>query len=228
MADIQDWVFFHGWEILIVGKIFSIYLISRFLGILSSERRPYIKLYLYRRGHIKKDIFVAIVIFFLGIIFVGMPKYSEKNSFDFYHLIISFLGQCVFYGTEVILLLGLNEFLPMKRKSWRIQIVVFSLISFIFHKSIFLYGISWESNIIAFFALIFYSLRLRGEFGWFHPLLVILFLIAPLSSFFGLDPIWGKRFSLFYFSNQISGLEVTVFAIIFLLYFKRNNVKFLG
>lgn len=224
MADIQDWVFFHGWEILSFGKVLSIFLVSRFVGILSTERRPFLSLYFYKKGFLKKDIFIALVIFILGLVIVGKPKSSPTYELDFYRVVVSYIGQVIFYGSEALLILALNEYLPLKRKHWHIQVILFSLISFIAHRSVFLFGERWEGQVIFFFILVFYSLKMRGEHGWIHSLLVILFLVAPVSSLFGLDPLWGSRFSPFYFVNKVTGLEIGVFTLVSLLYFRRKKL----
>lgn len=224
MADIQDWVFFHGWEILALGKVISLIIVSRFIGILSSERRPFYNLYSYKRGFLKKDLFIALVIFLLGMIIIGLPKSSPTFELDFYRVAVSYVGQFIFYGSEVLILLALNEYLPLKRKQWHLEVVLFSLLTFLIHKSVFLYGERWEGHVIFFFILIFYSLKMRGEFGWIHPVLTIFLLVGPISSFFGLDPLWGSRFSPFYFGKPITGLEIGVFTLVSLLYFRRRQL----
>jgi len=223
MADIQDWVFFHGWEILVIGKLLSLFFISRFIGILSSERRPFINIYLYRKGTINKELLISLTIFLLGIIIVGKPKAQNQFSFELDLLLISFFGQLIFYGTEAIIILVLNEYLPLKRKNWHLQVVLFSLFSYIIHQNIFLYGENWSSFIVFFFILLFYTLKLRGELGWINPFITIALLIVPLSTIFGLDPIWGSRFSPFIFTQSVTGLEIGVFTLITLIYFKRRK-----
>lgn len=222
MADIQDWVFFHGWEILTIGKLLSLFLVSRFIGILSSERRPFLHLYHFKKGILKKDLFISLVIFLLGVVIVGKPVAAVNFDLNFYRLSVSLIGPLVFYGSEVLVLLSLNEYLPLKKKQWHVQVILFSLITYLSHRALFLYGERWEGDVVFFFIFIFYTLRLRGSFGWIHPFCSIVFLILPLSAFFGLDPIWGSRFSPFVFVNKVTGLEIGVFTLVSFFYFRRK------
>jgi len=225
MADIQDWVFFHGWEVVALGKLMSLFLVSRFVGILSIERRPFLQIFQFNRGMIRKDVLVALIIFLLGIVIVGDPKIIPNFEFNFYQVTISFIGQLIFYGSDALLILALNQYLPLKKRYWNYQIVIFSLISFIIQRNVFLFGLRWEGDVIFSLILVFYLLRFRDENVWLHSLLTILLLFAPLATIFGLDPLWGSRFSPFSFTNRVSGLEVGVFTLMTLFYLKNKEKK---
>lgn len=223
MADIQDWVFFHGWEILALGKVISLFIVSRFVGILSIERRPFLYLFQFKRGILSKDILIALIIFILGIIIIGDPLHVKTSEINIYQIISTFIGQIIFYGTDALLILALNEYLPIKKGDWVYEVILFSLISFFVQRSVFLFGIRWEADVIFSLIFVFYLLRFRGEFVWLHSLVVIIFLFAPLATFFGLDPILGNRFSLFTFTNRVGALEVGVFTLMTLFYLKKKS-----
>jgi|GEM_PF-2526914 len=223
LADIQDWVFFHGWEILIIGNVVSLYILTRFLGILSIERKPFLSLIKNNKGIFRKEVLASLIIFLLGLILLGKPTTSPSYEPDMYRILISILGQFVLYGSECLILLSLNKYLPLRRKQWHFELILFSLITFFIHKLVFLYGIRWEGQIIFQFILLFYLLRLRGEFVWLHSFLFIGFLVAPVAALFGLDPIWGERFSPFTFTSKVGGLEVGCFTFVTLVYLRAKR-----
>lgn len=223
MADIQDWVYFHGWEVVSLGKIIALVIISRFVGILSIERRPFVALFLHKRGFIKKDVLIALAIFTLGVVIVGRPNHVPSSETDFYRVLMSFVGHLVFYGSDALLILALNEYLPIKRSYWHYQVVLFSLLSYVIQRNVFLFGVRWEADVIFSLILVFYLLKVRGELVWLHSFIAIVLLFAPLSTFFGLDPLWGNKFSPFVFSGTISGLEIGVFTFIVLIFLRRKT-----
>lgn len=223
MADIQDWVYFHGWEVVSLGKIIALFIISRFVGILSIERRPFISLFHLKRGFLKKDILIALTIFILGIVIVGKPNHVPTAEIDTYRVMMSFVGHLVFYGSDALLILALNEYLPLKRSYWPYQVVLFSLLSYLIQRNVFLFGVRWEGDVIFSLILVFYLLKVRGEFVWLHSFLAITLLFSPLSTFFGLDPLWGSKFSPFQFTGAMGGLEIGVFTLLTLVFLRRKT-----
>lgn len=223
MGDIQDWVFFHGWEVVGLGKIIALIIMARFIGILSIERRPFVYLFRFQRGFFKKDVLMALTIFILGIIIVGDPQHIVGSEFDLYRTFVSFLGHFIFYGSDALVILALNKFLPLKDGQWRYQVVLFSLISFFVQKNVFLFGVGWKAEVIFALIMCFYLIRFENDVAWIHTILAILILFAPLATFFGLDPLWGNKFSTFRFTGEVGGLEVGVFTLLILFFLKRKE-----
>jgi hypothetical protein len=83
--------------------------------------------------------------------------------------------------------------------------------------------VRWQGDVIFSLILVFYLLKVRGEFVWLHSLLAIVLLFSPLSTFFGLDPLWGSKFSPFQFTGTIGGLEVGVFTLLILVFLRRKT-----
>jgi len=225
LADIQDWIFFHSWWILIFTKSASFFVISRFTGILSFERRPLFHLLRYRRGISRTEVFISIIIFLLGMTLLGKPVWREGFEWEFSSIFLSYIGVVLFFGFDALLVLNLNDQLPIKRKSWHYEVFLFSVMSFLFNKWTYFYGLNWSGQMIFFYVLVFYCLKLRSDFVWLHSFLIILLLIAPLCSFFGLGPLWSGLYSPFTFSSTIGTLEIGVFSLLTLFYFNSKRFK---
>jgi hypothetical protein len=225
LADIQDWIFFHGWEILILGKLLSLGVMSRFLGILSIERSPLLHILSVSKGIFRIEVLTSMVIMLIGLMIVGKPLLQPTYKWSFYPLLISYLGNFVLLGSDALVVLVLNRTIPLKRKRWSLEVVFFSILSFCVHKLIFLFGLKWDAHIVFSFVLILYCLRLRGEFVWLHSLLLIAGFMAPLFTLFGLDPLWGSRFSPFAFSNGVTTLEFSVFVVLIIGFFRAKRLN---
>lgn len=223
MGDIQDWVFFHGWEVVSFGKVVAVLIMARFIGILSIERRPFLHLLQFQKGLLRKEVLMAITIFILGVVIVGDPVHVNGSELNIYRIIISFIGHVIFYGSDALIILSLNKFLPLKPGQWRYQVVLFSLISFIVQQNVFLFGVGWKGSVIFTLILCFYLIRAGRDYVWLNCVMTILVLFAPLATFFGLDPLWGNKFSPFKFTGEVGGLEIGVFTLITLFFLKRKE-----
>jgi len=225
LADIQDWIFFHGWEILILGKLISLGVMSRFMGILSSERSPLIHILSESRGVLRSELFIAIVIMIIGLLIVGRPFLQDSYKWSLYPLFISYVGAVTLLGGDALILIILNKSIPLSRKSWSIEVALFSVISFLVYKLIFLYGTHWNLHIVFSFILTYYCLRLRGEFVWLHALILIVAFLAPFFSLFGLDPLWGSRFSPFTLSESVTGIAFSVLSLVVIVYLRAKKLN---
>ncbi len=223
MGDIQDWVFFHSWEVVALGKVIALIIIARFIGILSIERRPFLHLFQFQRGHMRKDVLMAMIIFILSVVIVGDPQHVAGSELNLYRILVCFVGHVIFYGSDGLVLLALNKFLPLKPGLWRYQVVLFSFISFFVQRNVFLFGVGWKGEVIFAVIFCFYLIRSKGDYVWMHSLVAIVVLFAPLATFFGLDPLWGDRFSPFRFTGQVGGLEIGVFTLLALVFLKKKE-----
>ncbi len=225
LADIQDWIFFHSWWILIFTKSVSFFVVSRFTGILSFERRPLIHLIMNKKGISRNEVYVAILIFIFGMILLGKPIWREDFEWEVSLVFLNFLGVVLFFSFDALLVLTLNDQLPLQRKSWISEVVLFSVLAFLFNKWTYFYGLNWSLQTVFFYLLVFFALKLRGDFVWLHSFILIIVLIAPLCAMFGLGPLWHGLYSPFEFSAKIGSLEIGVFSLLTLFYFNSKRLK---
>ncbi len=226
LADIQDWVFFHGWEILGLGKLLSLAVMSRFLGVLSIERRPFFSLIQLKKGIWRKEVFICLVFSLLGLIIIGSPFQEPNYEFSFYRIVVNSFGVAIFFLSEAFLLLALNEWMPLKRGQWPIEIICFSFLSFVIHKSLFVFGTGWDGTVIFHLIMVYFFLKLRGDHAWLHSCVYTVLYIVPLCVFFGVDPLWADKFSFFRFSHTIGGVEVGVFTVLSIFYLRRRRIGY--
>ena len=78
--------------------------------------------------------FISIIIFLLGMTLLGKPVWREGFEWEFSSIFLSYIGVVLFFGLDALLILNLNDQLPIKRKSWHYEVILFSVMSFLFNK----------------------------------------------------------------------------------------------
>lgn len=225
MADIQDWVYFHSWEILSLCKILSLVTVTRFTGLYSSERNPFLHLLRDKRGDLNKNVLTACFAVLVGLYFVGQPKATHLMSIEAIHYLTSGLGTFIFFLTEILVVMAINTDREVSDRYWSYEIILFSLISFLVHKYFFLFNSKWEPATILFLMFCFWLLRLSRKFLWINSVIPVLFIAVPSFAFFGLDPLWGDQYALFRFSYRGTFLEYFVFFGLAAFYLHRRRVS---
>ena len=70
LSVIEDWIFDHGWEIVIASKLLSLFIIVNFLNVQTDERAPLRKYLLDFKRNTPREIFVIIMFLFVLMVFL--------------------------------------------------------------------------------------------------------------------------------------------------------------
>jgi len=169
------------------------------------------------------EVMVLSVFLIFFVIWLGQPVKSSDNEGYYLKFILSFIGQVVFFGIDILLLLYINSFYPLVDKIRKVgRLLIFPLIFFGFSQVCFLFGKSLNFLIIFHLVLAIFLSHHRRE-NWTIPLIYLSLVVSPIGSFMGLDPIWGSSFSFFNMSILLRGDQFVILGLIALFYLVTKN-----
>jgi hypothetical protein len=222
LGTIEDWIFQKAWEIIILSKLISSWLILKFISIKSDLRSPIRDLFV--RGFLipQKETIVFVIFFILLIIGIGAPTKGHLISLEFYKPFTSFWGLIVFYLCDVIVFNGLKSIHPFTKLEKWASYVIFSSIIYGSSKGTFLYGLDISFNIYL-IAFISFFLSDWKRINWSLPAFFLITCVAPLGAFLGFDPIWKASFTPLVLSRPIAPINLSLIVIVSLGYFFYKN-----
>lgn len=217
-VTIEDWIYRHAWEMIIFTKIVAGYIVFRFMNLKIEQSNSFINFIKQDFGWWPRQVFVSLIFLFLMVIWVGQPRELEVFSSTPFYPVFSYVGSVIFYLVDYFILAFLRYLYPMKRKRERTAILFsFPIIFYLF--SVITLPFAENLNVFVWLHLLsaFFILEV-GKNGWFLAFCYFALLVAPLSAIFGMDPIWGSRFSPYNFSFEIKPVYAVAIWSVSLLY----------
>lgn len=191
---IDNWINDQSWGIVFITKMLTLVISLNFINIWSSSRRPFYDL--IKKDHIGPSLRVwAYCLFiFLFMLFYGRPIINPLGHISLLNIFTSIVGTTLFFASDVFIILTLEDLYPVKMKERHIQVVMYSVMSFLFVKNVFVYTDGFDFsylilNLILFFLIFFKSV------GWRTVIPFLLFIAIPHFSLFGKDPFWKGEYS---------------------------------
>lgn len=206
LVDVEDWIYHHQWEIVGISKIIAGFLVFRLLSIQSEYRNPFQELIKKGQRFWNKEAVVIITSLFLVTLLIGKPVKSG-NDFFLMRFLSSFIGNLVFFMSDIWIVYFLFQIYPSQRKSKYFVTFVFPLITFFVTKYWILYGRNIHSSIVFYLGVGYLFSWFWDKENWGIPAIFTLFFICPFNSLFGLDPIWHSVYSPFIFIDGITKFE---------------------
>ncbi len=219
---VGDWIADYVWEVIFLSKFFAPFFLFAVLNV-QSDNKNILKTFLlnFEKGH-SKDIYVVIVFFFLSIILISNPIIKNSDHFSFFPLMISFVGTYVFYMTDILVIGYIYTIYSKNRRYHYGMMLTFSFLFYIFSKGAFFFA--GNLDITAFFNMFMLLFLFQwGEKNWTAPSKFCLLCLCPFSSFFGTDPMWSSRHSLFQFSTPLGPLSYAAMILLCLIYLYRKD-----
>lgn len=218
LGTIEDWIFEKAWEIIILTKLLSSWLILKFISIKSDSRSPIRDIFV--RGFLlpEKELFVFVVFFILLIVGIGSPTKGHLVSLEFYKPLTSFWGLIIFYLCDVMVFNGLKSIHPFSRVEKWAAYVIFSSILYASSKGVFLYGLDLSFNIYLIGFISFFLSDWKRS-NWTLSLFFLTTCIAPLGALMGFDPIWKASFTPLVFSTPVGATNLSLIVLVSLGYF---------
>jgi len=231
LGIIEDWIFYQGWEIVMISKGFAFFIIVKFLTIRVDFKISLTRLLKQHLSIIPVHMFILSFAMLFSFLLWMRPGLSPESNFYPLRMVVCYFGNILFFGTDLLILwiLGLIELNKSnsldkhsKRElfSWKMALVPLMLAAFPYlaAKWIFLY--ETNINVLIMFWAYFICLPLQIDMSSPSPSLFILAaVVAPLNSLIGLDPLWGHNFSPFLASEAIDLRILFGLAICFSSYF---------
>lgn len=229
IGSVEDWIFRHSWELIIVGKALAFITTLRIVNYLFHAGNPLIDYFRQTNQRIKGETLTIIVFLFLVITLSGQVQFSRTLNENFNHQILSFWGTFFYYFLDFLMLAYLRFLYPLEGKPY--QELLYSLLFpalFYFYSIISTDFDRGLSHLIFFNMLLAMQLYIHFNLSWANVALFLIAFVAPLSSLLGLDLIWGNRYSPFLLLKSVSFSSGTVFFIAAILYilFKTKKLNF--
>jgi hypothetical protein len=224
MSVIENWLYRNAWEIIILIKLFSAYLILKFIEIRSASFTP-IKEYLMATVRLP-SYFVFVIMLFLGATIGSITDLTVFEDRDKYILmnLLSYLGHILYFGIDLFLIYYFIY--RYEVKSLKSTVLLGLSLTGCFILSSFI-SIPYTKNHFIFMGMTFFTCYAICTFvyrSWVNFLTFLVFFAAPIAAFFGQDIIWGRQFSLSSISlsnSLVSIIGVWVVSICYLVYLKK-------
>lgn len=223
MGTIENWLSLNGWEIIIAAKLIVFLIMTKLIQVNSYSDTSFSKeLWAMERIPSKKAI--ALIFFILVMFYSLLSQFGggiQKNQILDELFLSSFIGSILFYGTDIVLIMVVINYFKLKFNH-PIQLLFMCLLCFLISSKIVLpYIGKYAVFLVVHFISLFYLSR-RNNIG--DLLLYLTIIIAPLSSFFGIDLIWSNSYSIFTYSRDLPVLGILLIWTVALGYYHRSKL----
>lgn len=221
LSNIEDWVSYNAWEILVLTKLSAFWFYFRFLTIRVESRFPVRLMLQHGFTPLKFENLIPLVFILLFVFAVGLPQVSDAILVSWLKVLWSYLGVVIFYGVDIFIFIALQDVYPLGKRDRRYLDIICALLLMIASYGIFPYVSG--ARVVLFLTLYltsFFTHYLNHGKNWTLPVFYLFMVAAPLASFFGVDTVWAGRFSPLKMTHEIGIIE-SIVLIVALTFFKR-------
>jgi hypothetical protein len=222
ISIVESWIYNNHWELLIFSKLLSLFFMVGLFRVRLYEINS-LKQLIKDRVRFPDDKVLVISFFMLtSYTMISGVVFSAPNIGYWYNVFVSYVGVFIFFSTDFIILSLANDFSDYKSKNKFdlktvyypfIFILAFRIIIPDYHNHIF--------HVILCITVLFYLSKPDFK-NWSNVVCFILVFVAPMNSFFGLDPVWGNDFSPFMLNSK---LRPSFLAVIWMISFSYFNYR---
>lgn len=223
ISIVEAWLHNNHWEILLISKIGSLFLLNRWF---------HIRLYQFQsiRQLVKNFISwpeaqapVVSVFMLISYITLSQIHFVPQNLSYWYYHFISFVGISLFFALDFVIIAHLDEVLNTKNEPQSPWLPLVYLVIF---------GIAYRMSVPDYYQLMPYVLLCystllylsgRSLKNWSNVVCFLFLFVAPMSSLAGLDPLWGDDFSPFKIDRKVSMSWLGVIWLVSFFYYKYRN-----
>jgi len=225
ISIIESWLHHNHWEIIIISKILSLFLLIKWFDIRLYQVQSFKELFslFFRRPEQKAVVISSFVL--LSCLALGDYKFVMQNWGYWYNHLIAFIGITLFFGLEFVFMAFLNEiYHDEKADTPNLGETLFVLVSFAisYRLSIPDYYDLFEYSIFCFSILFFLTgLNFKNSS---NTLVFILVFVSPMATFCGLDPVWGEDFSIFRSESKLKLPFLVVIWMVSFIYYRYREL----
>ncbi|MGE3610533.1 MAG: hypothetical protein AB7I27_13165 [Bacteriovoracaceae bacterium] len=222
ISIVESWLHNNQWEILIVSKVTSAFLLGRWFQIRSYNMKP-IRLMIKELVEWPEPQAIVISLFMLvSLLTLGEVGGGGQNLGHWYNQFTSFIGLFLFFGIDFVVLTYLGEFLTQRDASSRMWTGI---------GHTFIFSMAYKVSVPDYYGLLGYVIfcystlfYLSGKLfkSWSNIVCFLLLFVAPMGTFFGMDPVWGDDFSSLRMMNK---LNLAFLAAIWMISFGYYNYR---
>lgn len=228
ISIVESWLHNNHWEILIIAKLLSLFLLNRWFKVRLYELKSIRELV---REFVRWPEPKAIVIAFFMVISylsLGGTVYTGQNLGYWYYHFVSFLGLFLYFGIEFIVIAYLDDVLNQKEQP---SLLWLSLFYTAFFTIAFRLSVPDYYGLLPYVVLCFSTLMYlsgRSFKSWSNVVCFLVVFVAPMGSLFGMDPVWGDDFSPFRVKTKLSLAFLAVIWVVSFCYYKYRDQIILG
>lgn len=223
ISIVESWLHNNHWEILIISKSLSLFFINRWFRVRLYEMKTVRQL---TKELLKWPEHRALVIsFFMVISYLALSQteFARQNLGYWYYYLTSFFGLFLFFGIEFIVIAYLNDVLNQEENVSTFWLGFFYTVFFSIG---FRLCVPDYYNLLTYVIFCFTALLLlSGESfkNWSNVVCLLVIFVAPMGSFFGLDPVWGDDFSPFSIKTKLAIPFLAVIWMVSFSYYKYRD-----
>ena len=228
ISIVESWLHNNHWEILILSKLFSLFLLNRWFKVRLYELKSI-------RTLIKDlvrwpDTKAMVVAFFIIISYLSLGgiKHTGQNLGYWYYHFASFSGLFLFFGIEFIVIAYLDDVLNQNDEpsiGW-LGLIYTCFFTLAFRVSVPDYYGQLPYVVFCFSTLMYLSGK--SFKSWSNVLCFLLVFVAPMGALFGMDPVWGDDFSPFQIQSKLGLTMLAVIWVVSFCYYKYRDQIILG
>lgn len=197
ISIVESWLHNNHWEILILAKFISLFLLNRWFHVRLYQLKPIRSLFLELLRWPDHRAIVVSVFMVVSYVSLSGTAYVGQNLGYWYFHLISFFGLFLYFGIDFIVIAYLQDVLQMTEGTANLKL---SLVYTLFFVLSFRLCVPDYYNLLPFVIFCFSTLLFlsgRSFKSWSNVVCFILVFIAPMGTLFGMDPVWGDDFSPF-------------------------------
>ena len=223
ISIVEAWLHNNHWEILIMAKMLSLFLLNRWFTIRLYQLKTIRQLF-KELVHWPEPKSVVVATFMLAsYLALGKATFVEQNLGYWYFHAASFLGLFFYFGIEFVVIAYLDDVLNQNSHLERIWLSLTYTVIFAISYRI---SVPDYYNLLSYVVLCYLTLvYLSGKAfrGWGNVLCFLIIFVAPMGSLFGMDPVWGSDFSPFRIDKKLNLAFLAVIWMISFLYYKYRD-----
>lgn len=226
ISIVESWLHNNHWEILILGKLLSLFLLNRWFSMRLYQLKSIREL--VRELVHWPDPKAMVIAVFMVTSYLALAKvtFAGQNVGYWYNHLTSFFGLFLFFGIEFIVIAYLDDVLNQKgspKRLW-LGIAYTALFTAAYRLSVPDYYGLMPYVIFCYSSLIYLSGKAFRS--WSNVLCFLLVFVGPMGAFFGLDPVWGDDFSPFVIKDKLNIVFLALVWLISFCYYRYREVFF--
>lgn len=230
IGTIADWIVDRGWILIIVTKMIIFSIAVQFMKLKSSKFSLVKGMLRNAVSWPHQETFITLLFLLLGLVSAGEAGLNDAYIFDLSRAFYTIVGTLIFFGIDLIYILILDVFHPLKSvNDKKFKLVLFPFLFYFFTRITFIYEQVISFKFYSYFFIILYLAYWRRR-NWTLPLFIIVLFFIPSFLFLGIDPVWNESFSLFKLHrplNSFSMLILFIFPALYLEYRKKKNPEYI-
>ncbi len=207
MNTIENWLNRNNWEILSLGKLFSLYFTSRIIK-LNQYNEIKFRDFFIGLSYLPSRKMIGMIVFLLTIFYAFIVQFGggvNQNQFKEELFYSSFIGSFIFYLADFVMIYLILKVFEVKKEDYS-KVIYPCLILFLIASKI---ALPYLNKFYVFLMIHFLSLfviSFRGKLA--DVFLYGLLVIAPLSTIYGLDIVWDNAYSFFSYQKPLPALGI--------------------